>query len=72
MIPEPVERRAGEALAEAVRAGPRHPRRPGRARDAAGFEQRGEKDTLPGGRPLAAGRVDGIGCASGAREGCGI
>lgn len=59
LIPGAVERRVRQPLAEPMRARPRHPRGAGGARDAAGLDQRGEEDTLPGGRPLRAKRRDG-------------
>jgi len=58
-IPGAVERRVGEAPAEALRARPRHARGTRGARDAAGFEKRGEEDALPGRRPVCAERRGG-------------
>lgn len=60
-VPRPVERRTGKADAQPMRAGPRHPRRPRGARDAAAVDQRGEEDALFGGRPVRADRVGGGG-----------
>ncbi len=56
MPPGQIERRAGQALAQRMRAGPRHAGGTRRAGDAAGFEQGGEEDALPGRRPMRAGR----------------
>jgi len=56
LIPGAIERRAGKALAQPVRARPRHASCPRRKRDAAGIEQGGEEDALPGGRPMGADR----------------
>ena len=52
--PAMVEGRAGQALAQAVRAGARHARRMRGLRHAAGRQQRGEKQALPGRRPMCA------------------
>lgn len=61
MRPVLVEWRAGQPVAQRMRAGPRHPRRPRCPRDAARFDERGEEDALPGGGPVAAHRRGGGG-----------
>ena len=54
MSPGAVERRTGKPLAQAMRARPRHARRARGASDAAGFEQRRQKDALPCRGPMGA------------------
>ena len=54
LIPAAVEPRAGKAAAQALGARPRHARRAGRTRDAAGFEQGGKEDALPCWSPMGA------------------
>lgn len=53
--PRIVKRRAGEAVAQRMRAGPRHARGTRGPCDAAGFHKRGEEDTLFGRGPVRAG-----------------
>lgn len=65
LVPLPVERGPREPLPQPMRARPRHPRSGGGARDAAGFEQRGEKDALFRGGPVGAGGGGGDGGGAG-------